>query len=171
MIQTDKVQAIRVLDFPGCPFDPARRDRPDQPGQIANPWPQFRHDARNTGYLATPIVTPVQTLNLEGRRRRGRVEIRWRTEAIPTFLRRCAVKGSTGTWESLGQWTAAELSTGDGAYLLRDQVPAEGGVALPYRGARRAGAGRSSGEVTVNVGAPAVSASIRRGRTRSTRGR
>jgi hypothetical protein len=155
VIQTDKVQAIRVLDFPGCPFVPPVSADPTDPGMVANPWPQFRHDARNTGYVPRQIMTPVQTLSLVGQAVDGDVvEIRWRTEAIPTWFSAVRSEGVDGEWESLGQWTAAELSTGDGTYVLRDRVPAKGEWHYRIEGLDGQGQVQLTGQVTVNVGAP-----------------
>jgi hypothetical protein len=152
VIQTDKVQAIRVLEFPACPFSPLDADI-----RAANPWPQFRHDASNSGYYPNDIVTPVLTLNLDGSAADGdRVQIRWRTETAVASFAAARREGLLADWESIGQWPAAELLQEDGSYLLEDRVPAKGEWSYRIEGLDAAGALQLSGEVAVQVGVPAV---------------
>lgn len=152
VIQADKLQDIRVLDFPACPFP----DMGDVAAQrAANPWPQFRHDARNTGFFANDFVIPVLTLNLEGSVGEGTaVQIRWRTDIGASVFTAARMESPDGEWESLGEWLSGELADGPGAFRLEDAVPHAGNWTYRIEGRDASGEVVLSGSVEVRVGVP-----------------
>ncbi len=117
VIQADKVQELQVLDFNTCPFDPD--------DAVANPWPAFRHDPRNTGSVYEPPgPTPVEVLALEAQAGPDGIALRFRTELnVRTFVLLRAEE-SGGDWVTVGEWAAEEAAEEPGAFVLRDTPPA-----------------------------------------------
>ena len=148
VIQAEKVQEMQVLDFNTCPFDPEDR--------VANPWPAFRHDSRNTGSaLAPPGPTPVQVVALEAEAGAGGITLRWRSDLdVRSFvLLRAAEPG--GEWITLGDWSAEQARQDPGSYALTD-VPPPGTWRYRIEALDLAGEIRQSGETVVTVGSPLV---------------
>jgi hypothetical protein len=148
VIQADKVQEVRVLDFNTCPFDPEDR--------VATPWPAFRHDARNTGSaLRSPKPTPVEIVALEAEADSGGITLRWRTDLdVRSFvLLRAAEPG--GDWVTLGEWPMEQLRQEPGSFVLTD-VPPPGTWRYRIDALDLAGQVLQSGATVVTVGAPLV---------------
>ncbi len=146
VIQAEKVQEMRVLDFNTCPFDAEDR--------VANPWPAFRHDSRNTGSVALPPgPTPVQVVALEAEVSAGVITLRWRTDIdVRSFvLLRAAEPG--GEWMTLSDRPAEELMGEPGSFTLTDEPPS-GTWRYRIDALDFAGQVRQSGETVVTVGSP-----------------
>lgn len=117
VIQAEKVQEVRVLDFSSCVFDPQ--------DSVANPWPAFRHDPKNTGASAQPPgPTPVEVLALQAEADSAGITLRWSSEVdVRSFvLSRAAEPG--GDWVDLGEWPAEQLAQEPNWFALTDQPPA-----------------------------------------------
>jgi hypothetical protein len=145
VIQSDKVQEVQVLDLRTCPFSPD--------DGVANPWPAFRHDPRNTGSaLSPPGPTPVQTVALEAEAGTAGVTLRWRTElAVRSFvLSRAAEPG--GDWVTLGEWPMAQAMEAPGSFALTD-LPPPGTWRYRIEALDLAGRVQQSGETVVTAGA------------------
>jgi hypothetical protein len=148
VIQSEKVQEVRILNFSGCPFDPEDR--------VANPWPAFRHDPRNSGSsLLPPGPTPVEMVTLEAQTGSTGLTLRWRTELdVRTFvLRRAAEPG--GDWTTLGDWPAEQVMQEPGSFMLTD-APPPGTWRYRIEALDLAGEVRQAGEAVVTVGATAL---------------
>ena len=150
VIQADKVQEIRILSFPDCPIDPndleaMRRD---------NPWPVFRHDNYNTGYIEGSYPTPVETLLLEGAAADGsEVVLRWRTPLpVAEFLVRRMAEPD-GSWEEIGRWPADEIREAPERYRVTDRVPAAGEWSYRVEAIDLAGEVTLAGETSLQAGA------------------
>jgi hypothetical protein len=148
VIQAEKVQELQVLDFNTCPINPEDR--------VANPWPAFRHDARNTGSaLLAPWPTPVGTVALEAEAGSGGITLRWRIEfAVHSFvLLRAAEPG--GDWATLGEWPVEQVMQEPGSFALTDSPP-PGTWRYRIDALDLAGQVRQSGETVVTAGTPLV---------------
>lgn len=148
VIQSDKVQEVRVLDLRTCPFDPEDK--------VANPWPAFRHDPRNTGSAtAFPGPTPAETVTLDADAGSNGITLRWRTElAVRSFvLSRAAEPG--GDWVALGEWPVEQAMEAPGSFVLTDSPPA-GTWRYRIEALDLAGRVQQSGETVVTAGSPLV---------------
>jgi len=147
VIQSDKVLRIIVLDFPGSSdFDPAE-----------NPWPQFRHDSSNSGFVGHQFdPTPVETVELAWSAEGTNVDLRWETTLGWTeFIveRRAEDEAS---WTAIGVWSPREIEEDAGRYHVRDVVPSDG--RWNYRLLGRDGGGNLTeiGETAIDVTASGV---------------
>lgn len=119
VIQAHQVAQVTTLDFPAGTFE--------ENDPIAFPWPQFRHDARNTGYFPAPIITPV-AVQAPMVRAAGAydVEIEWETgHPFQLFVveRRAS---DVEEWSEVGSYSPEEARVGPGRYLARDVAPSTG---------------------------------------------
>mgnify|MGYP000408302060 CR=1 FL=1 len=119
VIQAHQVTQVTTLDFPAGVFN--------ENDPIAFPWPQFRHDARNTGSFPNPIMTPV-AVQAPMVRAAGAydVEIEWETgHPFQVFVveRRAS---HVEDWSEVGSYSPEETRVGPGRYLSRDVVPSTG---------------------------------------------
>jgi hypothetical protein len=148
VIQAEKVQEVQVLDFNTCPFHAENR--------VANPWPAFRHDSRNTGSaLLPPGPTPVEIVALEAEAGSGGITLRWRTDLdVRSFvLLRAAEPG--GDWVTLGAWPVEQVRQEPGSFALTD-VPPPGTWRYRIDALDLGGQVRQSGETVVTVVSPLV---------------
>jgi hypothetical protein len=93
IMQSIGLPAVTVLDIQGVDFPT------DLPGAMAaNPWPSFRHDARNTGRMDAGVITPVLSMQVMATARVGARSTPWSTNAARRVPHREAeLLGSLGS--------------------------------------------------------------------------
>ncbi len=120
VIQAANLQHITVLEFPNSPFDPAE-------AAISNPWPQFRRDPRNTGFVTGDAPISIHTMAVVAQALDGlEAELSWSTELqVARFLVHRSLDPG-GDWELVSEWSPFEIQEEPGRYRLVDPVPGAG---------------------------------------------
>ncbi len=140
------VNQIYVYSFPGTTFDPTN--------YAANPWTQFRHDTRNTGYIVNPPVdpTPVETVDLESQVTNGlAVNLSWSTSlGWQQFVLERRLEPD-GEWEPSGTWPPTQIQRAPGAFQVTDQVPSAGTWDYRLSGVATDGSKQEIGDISVTV--------------------
>jgi hypothetical protein len=117
-IQANQVTALTVLDITNTSGFPNVLAT----AMSQNPWPSYRHDARNTGRIDAHVITPVATMTAAGSSEAGAAIIRWDAPVIPETFR-IERSADDGDWSERAQGPAAQFSGSD----------PENGPAFEYR--------------------------------------
>jgi hypothetical protein len=144
VFQGDKNPYVHMLDISNVDF-------PDEHSLAMqfNPWTNFRHDARNTGTLPEPRMTPVIQIEVVATAEPGAAVLEWNVMTEPSTFE-VERRDSDGSWSLRVQAPASEFRGEDG-YLYRDSA-APGSYA--YRVIGRDAAGQEtyrSEEVTLTI--------------------
>ncbi|MDM7915893.1 MAG: hypothetical protein QUU85_11625, partial [Candidatus Eisenbacteria bacterium] len=113
LIQAEQQPAVTILDIDNVNF-PADLAA----AMAANPWPSFRHDARNTGRQDAAVITPVRTLAAEASGEAGAALLIWSTQE-PVEVFRIERRDAMGGWELRASGVASDFGS-DGSYSYRD---------------------------------------------------
>ncbi len=154
VVQTDQIQTVTVLDFPGTFFDNVSPDT----GPLGRyPWTQFRHDTRNAGNTMTPPITPL-ALGAPNLRTSGDwgVELRWIGEAGFAAFELYRKGLDDPEWTSLGARTPNQVAEDGGGYLWIDQVPNAGTFVYRLVGIEPDGYEVTTADRTIEVTGPSL---------------
>jgi hypothetical protein len=115
LLQSEQLPQVTILDIRDVNFP-----TDIQQAMAQNPWPSFRHDARNTGRMDAKVITPVAVIEVVGSAEAGTAVLTWSTPAPPAAFR-IETRGPVGTWEVRAEGEASLFEEGD-SYVFRDPV-------------------------------------------------
>ncbi len=115
ILQSEQLPQVTVLDIRDVDF----------PGDLSqamlqNPWPVYRHDARNTGRMDAKVITPVTMVEVMASAEAGAAVLYW-TTPVPPAAYRIEKRNDIGTWDVRAEGESSLFASGD-AYVYRDAV-------------------------------------------------
>lgn len=113
VLQSEQFTSVTILDISNVDF-PLDLET----AMLRNPWPNFRHDARNTGRIDAAVITPVAQLDLLAEAGSGEAVLRWTAAAEPAAFR-VLKKAEDGLWDIAVEGPPSFFAEGD-AFAYRE---------------------------------------------------
>ncbi len=113
VLQSEQFTSVTILDISNVHFPLDLEE-----AMLRNPWPSFRHDARNTGRLTAAVITPVAQLDLRGEAGPGEAILRWTAPVEPAAFR-VLEKNAQAIWDVAVEGPPSFFAEADG-YVYRE---------------------------------------------------